>query len=72
MRNLTTAICLTVALLFRCTGVCKSADFQKGLIAYESGDSATALREWTPLAKQGYADAQSNLGLMYDNGWGVP
>ena len=24
-----------------------SADFQKGLTAYESGDYATALREWT-------------------------
>jgi hypothetical protein len=31
-----------------------SADFQKGLTAYESGDYATALREWEPLAKQGY------------------
>jgi len=40
--------------------------------SYESGDFATALREWTPLAEQGYADAQSNLGLMYYNGDGVP
>jgi TPR repeat protein len=49
-----------------------SADLQKGLTAYESGDYATALREWTPLAKQGNADAQYNLGGMYDNGQGVP
>ena len=49
-----------------------SADFQKGFIAAESGDYATALREWTPLAKQGHATAQFNLGLMYRNGWGVP
>ena len=28
-----------------------SADYQKGLTAYESGGYATALREWTPLAK---------------------
>jgi TPR repeat protein len=41
-----------------------SADFQKGLTAYDSGDYATALREWTPLAEQGYADAQYNLGVM--------
>jgi hypothetical protein len=53
MRNLTTTLCLTVALLFGCTGVCKSADFQKGVAAYQSGDYATALREWTPLAEQG-------------------
>jgi len=48
-----------------------SADFQKGLTAAQSGDFATALREWTPLAEQGHADAQSNLGLMYRKGEGV-
>ena len=49
-----------------------SADFQKGSAAYQSGDYATALHEWTPLAKQGDADAQYNLGIMYDKGQGVP
>jgi TPR repeat protein len=49
-----------------------SADFQTGLTAYESGNFATALREWTPLAEQGNARAQYNLGLMYENGYGVP
>ena len=49
-----------------------SADFQKGLAAAKSGDFATALREWTPLAEQGDAAAQFNLGLMYANGKGVP
>jgi uncharacterized protein YjbI with pentapeptide repeats len=49
-----------------------SADFQKGLAAAKSGDFATALREWEPLAEQGYADAQSNLGVMYYKGRGVP
>jgi len=49
-----------------------SADYQKVLDAYESGDYATALREWGPLAKQGNARAQFNLGLMYDKGHGVP
>ena len=34
-----------------------SADLQKGLTAYQRGDYATALREWTPLAEQGSADA---------------
>ena len=48
-----------------------SADFQKGVTAYDSGDYASALREWTPLAKQGDAVAQYNLGVMYDNGQGV-
>ena len=37
-------------------------DFQKGLAAYQAGDYATALQEWTPLAEAGNADAQYNLG----------
>ena len=49
-----------------------SADFQKGMTAARSGDYATALREWTPLAEQGLAAAQYNLGLFYGKGWGVP
>jgi len=48
-----------------------SADFQKGLTAAESGDFATALREWTPLAEQGNANAQYNLGYMYEKGEGI-
>jgi TPR repeat protein len=48
-----------------------SADYQKGMTAAQSGDYATALREWTPLAKQGNASAQFNLGLIYRNGQGV-
>jgi TPR repeat protein len=49
-----------------------SGDFQKGVAAYESGDYATALREWKPLAEQGNADAQVHLGGMYTLGKGVP
>ena len=48
------------------------ADFAAGLKAYDTGDFATAMREWRPLAEQGYAIAQFNLGAMYDNGKGVP
>ena len=48
-----------------------SADFNKGLDAAKRGDFATALRELEPLAKQGDADAQYNLGLMYYHGKGV-
>ena len=48
-----------------------SADVDKGLAAAQKGDFATALREWTPLAEQGYASAQYNLGLMYFKGQGI-
>jgi TPR repeat protein len=40
--------------------------------AYNSGDYATALRLWRPLADQGNAGAQANLGWMYSKGLGVP
>lgn len=46
-------------------------DFQKGAEAYVSGDYQTALNEWSPLAEQGDASAQSNLGVMYKSGDGV-
>ena len=47
-------------------------DFQKGLEAAQSGDFLTALKEWKPLAERGHSSAQNNLGLMYDDGTGVP
>ena len=46
-------------------------DFQRGLNAYNRGDYQSALREWRPLAEQGYAHAQAGLGLMYAEGRGV-
>ncbi len=49
-----------------------SADFQKGVTAYNKKDYATALREWKPLAKQGNFSAQYLLGVMYRKGQGVP
>ncbi len=48
------------------------AGFDEGMAAYNRGDYATALREWRPLADQGDAVAQYNLGAMYDEGLGVP
>jgi TPR repeat protein len=47
------------------------AGFDEGLAAAYAGDYATALREWKPLAEQGDADAQFNLGVMYYKGEGV-
>jgi len=47
-------------------------DFEKGLAAARIGDFETALQEWRPLAEQGDAPAQNNLGVMYENGEGVP
>ena len=41
------------------------ADLATGMFAYDQGDYATALAEWTPLAEGGDATAQALLGLMY-------
>ena len=50
----------------------ESGDFNKGLTAYNNGDYATALKEWKPLAEEGDAFVQYNLGQMYRRGDGVP
>jgi uncharacterized protein len=43
-------------------------DYNKGLKAYNAGDYAIAMKEWKPLAEQGNASAQYNLGWMYEKG----
>lgn len=48
----------------------QSKDLLAGLLATSKNDYATAKRKWTPLAKQGNADAQCNLGTMYLRGDG--
>ncbi len=72
MKKPTVSLCLIFNLfLFSATSVW-SADFYKGLDAYDKGDYATALREWRPLAEQGDVIARTLLGDMYGNGYGVP
>ena len=55
-----------------CLAAPARADFKAGEDAYHRGDYATAIRELRPLAEQGLAAAQFNLGLLYGNGQGVP
>ncbi len=47
------------------------AGWDEPTAAYKRGDYATAIRELRPLAEQGNAKAQSNLGFMYIKGLGV-
>ena len=68
MKKLLVPFCLTLIIFIGSAGGSESADFQKGLNALQKKDYATALREWEPLAEQGYADAQFYLGLMYHTG----
>jgi uncharacterized protein len=63
---------IAVVLSIVCLAVPVWADFQAGMDANNRGDYATALREWRPLAEQGDARAQYNLGVLYRKGRGVP
>ncbi len=58
--------------LFLTSGQSAAGDFETGVRAAASGDYETAFTLWRPLAEAGHVDAQFNLGLMYDNGTGVP
>jgi TPR repeat protein len=48
------------------------ADFEAGLVAYENGDYGKALEIWTPLAEQDNARAQLSIGVLHEQGDGVP
>jgi len=71
MKSVLTALLLSISLIFSSGMTSSAQDFEKGLRAAQSGDFATALKEWTPLAEQGDVDAQYNLALMYTDGKGV-
>ena len=71
MKQTLAMISIIGALIFGSIGALLAADFQAGFAAAQKGDYAAALREWTPLAEQGDAEAQYNLGVMYYKGDGV-
>jgi hypothetical protein len=71
MKNSLKSLVLAFTLLVAASGVSFTQDFQKGLDAHKKGDYATALREFSLLSEQGNADAQTFLGIMYDEGKGV-
>ncbi len=52
-------------------GVPARADFEAGVAAYERGDYKAAYEEWLPLATDGFAKAQFNIGILYYGGEGV-
>ena len=47
------------------------AEVDRGVDAYEQNKHSVALRYWIPLARNGNARAQNNLGVMYQRGLGV-
>ncbi len=69
MRTATVMLAVGVVLL---AAPAWAGDLQAGVEAYNRGDYATALKEWRPLAAQGDAKAQYNMGVMYFMGRGAP
>jgi len=69
-KQLTFLLSLTFLFLFS-SGVFGD-DFQDATDAYKRKNYETAYKLILPLAEQGNASAQLNLGLMYYNGQGVP
>jgi len=70
MRRIAATLAVVAALLFSAGSAW--ADWDDGFAAVERGDYATAIQEWRPLAEQGDADAQTLIGMMYNEGLGVP
>ena len=67
-KPLTFLLALTFLFLFSGSSVVFADDFQDGLDAYKRQDYKTAYKLFLPLAEQGNASAQFNLGLMYYKG----
>lgn len=69
-RQAARAIMICAALAIACVPAVGAA-IDDGQAAYNTGDYAGALRLWRPLAEQGDARAENNLGVMYENAKGV-
>ncbi len=67
MRHATIIVLLLAAL----AGTAVAGPFEDAVSAYDRGDYATARREFRVLAEKGLAEAQFNLGLIYEYGQGV-
>ncbi len=63
---------MTVLLLLALVSAVYAGSYEDGLAAYFKGDYILAAREFHKAARWGNADAQYNLGLMYNNGKGLP
>ncbi len=62
---------LLIVALFFAAGNVPADPFEDGFAAYKRQDYATAIRLLQPLARDGNANAQARIGLMYGVGEGV-
>jgi uncharacterized protein len=72
MKRVFNAIVAVIIVVLYFPAPAAAGQFEDGRAAYVRGHYATALWLLRPLAYQGDARAQTILGLMYDQGRGVP
>jgi uncharacterized protein len=60
-----------LVLLLSFTAPLIAGEFEDGIAALNRRDYGAALRLLGPLADRGNATAQTDLGFLYNNGWGV-
>ena len=61
-----------VFLVVACETVAAADSYEDALAAFMRKDYTVAARLFRPIAEQGNAKAQYNLGLIYDKGQGLP
>jgi hypothetical protein len=71
MKRALNAIVAAIILVLSFAAPAAAGPLEDAAAAYARSDYATALRLFRPLAEQGNAQAQFNIGRMYQNGQGV-
>lgn len=74
MKHRAASFMMLFIVLVLCWGMtsCASSGYKKAMKNYRPDDAAAAVRELSPLAEQGDAQAQFSLGSLYYQGSGVP
>jgi hypothetical protein len=70
--SISSGLCAFAVILLTLAAPPARADFAAGTAAYEKGDYAAALAEWTALADAGDARSQLGLGVLCESGHGLP
>lgn len=73
-KNLALSVCLIATLVFTIeinAQANENANFEAGIAAYQANNLPLAYKEFLTAAKDGHADSQYNVALMYEQGIGV-
>ena len=70
-KNLTFTLTITFLLFFGSPSIAVINEYQDAVDAYNRKDYKTSYQLMIPLADKGFAQAQYNLGVMYEKGNGV-